>query len=103
MRPLLLPLLLLAAGGCTTKVYNPNKSAAQQQADIAFCSEEANRKFWMDGIAALYNAYDCLEAKGYTREQPALAAELERAFGGTPPKKPSAPVLPCKVPCRGRS
>jgi hypothetical protein len=101
MRPLLLALLLLA-GGCTTKVYNPNKTAAQQQADIAFCSDQANRKFWMDSIAALYNAYDCLEAKGYTREQPALAAELERAFGGTPPKKPG-PVLPCKVPCRERS
>ncbi len=77
MRPFLLPCCFWQAG--TTKVYNPNKTAAQQQADIAFCSDEANRKFWMDSIAALYNAYDCLEAKGYTREQPALAAELERA------------------------
>ena len=101
MRPLLL-VLLLVAGGCTTKVYNPNKTAAQQQAYIAFCSQEANRKFWMDSIAALYNAYDCLKASGYTREQPALAAELERAFGGTPPKK-TGPVRPCTVPCRERS
>jgi len=101
MRSLLLALLLIA-GGCTTKVYNPNKTAAQQRADIAICSDQASRRFWMDSIAALYNAYDCLEAKGYTREQPALATELERAFGGAPPKKPE-PVLPCKVPCRGRS
>lgn len=99
MRSLLLVLPLLASG-CATKVYNPNKTAAQQQADIAYCSDEANRRFWMDSIAALYNAYDCLEAKGYTREQPALAAELERAFGGARPKK-SGPVQPCKVPCRG--
>ena len=98
MRLLLLALPLLV-GGCATKVYNPSKTAAQQQVDIAFCSEEANRQFWMDAIAALYNAYDCLEAKGYTREQPALAAELERAFGGTPAKK-TVPLAPCKVPCR---
>jgi hypothetical protein len=98
MRLLLLALPLIV-GGCATKVYNPSKTAAQQQADIRYCSDEANRRFWMDSIAALYNAYDCLEAKGYTREQPALAAELERAFGGTPSKK-RGPVQPCKVPCR---
>ena len=98
MRPLLLALLLLA-GGCTTKVYNPNKTAAQQQADIAFCSEQANRRFWMDSIAALYNAYDCLEAKGYTREQPGIGTGLERALGGRPAKLP-AEDRPCAIPCR---
>ena len=99
MRLLLFAVPLLAAG-CATKVYNPAKTAEQQAADIQVCSDEANRKFWMDSIAALYNAYDCLEAKGYTREQPAMGAELERALGGGTQKKPGPP-LPCKVPCRG--
>jgi len=98
MRLLLLGATLLAAG-CATQVYNPEKSEAEQKADIAFCSAEANRKFWMDSIAALYNAYDCLEAKGYRREQPAFEAEVERALGGAPPKKPE-PAKPCRVPCR---
>ena len=101
MRVLLL-LLPLLVGGCATKVYNPGKTLAQQQADIQFCSDEANRRFWMDSIAALYNAYDCLEAKGYTREQPAIGADLERALGGGTRGKPG-PVLPCRVPCRGKT
>jgi hypothetical protein len=99
MRVLLLALPLIA-GGCATKVYNPTRTLDQQQADIQFCSDEANRRFWMDSIAALYNAYDCLEAKGYTREKPALGAELERALGGPAPQR-AGPVLPCRVPCRG--
>jgi hypothetical protein len=101
MRVLLLALPLFA-GGCATKVYNPAKTAAQQRADIQVCSDEANRRFWMDSIAALYNAYDCLEAKGYTREQSTLGADLERALGGGSVKKPG-PVLPCRVPCRTKS
>jgi hypothetical protein len=102
MRVLLLALPLIA-GGCATKVYNPTRTLAQQRADIQFCSDEANRRFWMDSIAALYNAYDCLEARGYTREKPAFGAELERALGGPPPPKKPDPVLPCRVPCRGRT
>ncbi len=99
MRLLICALPLLAAG-CATRVYNPQKTAEQQQADIKICSAEANRKFWMDSIAALYSAYDCLEAKGYKREQDGLSAAVERAFGGAPPAKPG-PVKPCRVPCRG--
>ena len=98
MRLLLLAPLLLAPG-CATKVYNPAKTAEQQVADIQYCSDQANRRFWMDSIAALYNAYDCLEAKGYTREQPGMGAELERALGGTAPRQPAA-SKPCAVPCR---
>jgi hypothetical protein len=98
MRLLLLALPLLAAG-CATKVYNPNKTAAEQAADIRYCSAEANRKYWMDSIAALYNAYDCLEARGYSRDQNGLGAQLDRALGGAPATKPG-PVLPCAVPCR---
>ena len=98
MRLLLLTLPLVAAG-CATKVYNPDKTAEQQAADIQYCSDQANRKFWMDSIAALYNAYDCLEAKGYTREQQGIGAGLERALGGRPVKSPSVD-RPCAVPCR---
>ena len=100
MRLLLLsfPLLVLA-GGCATKVYNPTKTAAEQAVDIRYCSDEANRKFWMDSIAALYNAYDCLEAKGYSRDQNGLDVQLDRALGGAPPPK-KGPVQPCTVPCR---
>jgi hypothetical protein len=99
MRVLLFALIPLSAA-CSTKVYNPALTAAQQEADIALCSDQANRRFWMDPIAALYNAYDCLEAKGYRREQPALAAQLEQALGGGSRPKPAAPAAPCKVPCR---
>ena len=101
MRLLLFVLPLLVAG-CATRVYNPNKTAQQQAADIELCSDYANGRFWMDSIAALYDAYDCLEAKGYTREQKGLAADLERALGGGPRKKPG-PVKACVVPCRGPS
>lgn len=98
LRSIFLALPLLAAG-CATAVYNPDKTAAEQAADIQLCSDQANRKFWMDSIAALYNAYDCLEAKGYKRDKSGLDAELERSLGGAPARK-AGPVLPCAVPCR---
>jgi hypothetical protein len=97
MRSLFLVLPLLATG-CATKVYHPVKTAEQQQADIQFCSDEANRIYWMDALAALYEAYDCLEARGYTREQPIMDADVKRALGGGGRKE--GPVQPCKVPCR---
>ena len=101
MRLFLLALPLLAAG-CTTTVSHPTKTAQQQAADIQLCSDEAHRKYWMDALAALYSAYDCLEAKGYSRQEPSLGTELQRALGGKPPPKPG-PVLPCRVPCRSQT
>jgi hypothetical protein len=92
--------LALAAGGCAAKVTHPTKSLAEQQADIDLCSKEANRKYWMDPVAALYNAYDCLEAKGYKRGEGDMAAKVERAMGEAPKKPPAAPGQPCVVPCR---
>ena len=118
MKPLsaLLPLLLLA-GACTAQVTHPTKSLAEQQADIDLCTREANHKYWMDPIAALFHAYDCLEAKGYQRVNKALQAKVEQTVGpkAPPPPRPvGAPapaatptpttpgtVQPCRVPCKG--
>jgi hypothetical protein len=118
-RVLLLALpLALASGGCSAKVSHPTKSLAEQQVDIDLCSDQANRKYWMDPIAALYNAYDCLEAKGYQRGDRAVAAKVEKAVAepvgggsangsqraGAASAGPAAPTgaapLPCRVPCK---
>jgi len=53
----------------------------------------------MDPIAALYNAYDCLEAKGYQRDRRDLAAKVEQAMGESR-GAPKGPAAPCRVPCR---
>ena len=90
--------LLLLAPACATKVYHPAKSPTEMQADIRFCSDEANRKFWMDPVAALYNAYDCLEAKGYSRAQAQAGKNVERAVARS--RKRLAPGEVCRVPCR---
>jgi hypothetical protein len=86
----------------------------EQQADIDFCTHEANHKFWMDPIAALYHAYDCLEAKGYKRVK-ALQAKVQQTVGPNAPRPPhpaaattAAPapppkpgvIEPCRVPCK---
>jgi hypothetical protein len=98
----LLPALLLPAlAACTAQVSNPNKTLAEQQADIQLCSKQASHKYWMDPIAALYHAYDCLEAKGYKRSYHDLAAQVEHAVGERP-EAPKAPAQPCRIPCRGR-
>ena len=99
MRFAFLPLLSLAA--CTAQVSHPTKTLAEQQADIDYCTRWANHKYWMDPVAALLNAYDCLEARGYRKEKQDLAGRVERAVSddrarhgrGEPPK-------PCTVPCR---
>ena len=109
--PALLPPLLLAA--CTAQVTHPTKSLAEQQSDIDFCTREANHKYWMDPIAALLHAYDCLEAKGYQRVSKALQARVKKTVGPTAPRAPrpadpQAPapttqpgvVEPCHVPCK---
>jgi hypothetical protein len=98
-----LPSLLLLAPlactiACTAQVTHPTKTLAEQQADIHLCTSEANHKYWMDPIAALYHAYDCLEAKGYKRSNKDFAAQVEQAVGERP-EQPKTPPKPCRVPC----
>jgi len=98
---LLFPLALAAAGlpACTASVTHPTKTAAEMQVDIDQCTRRANRRYWMDPVAALYRAYDCLEARGYRRDEGDFAARVERALGDQPPP-PSRTAHPCRVPCR---
>ena len=94
-----LPLALLA--GCATQVSHPTKSESEMRADIKLCTDKANSKYWMDPIAALYNAYDCLEAKGYKREGGNLAGQVEKALGeGRDKDQPRTPPGPCPIPCK---
>ena len=87
--------------GCQAKVSHPTKTLAEQQVDIQGCTKTANDKYWMDPVAALYNAYDCLEAKGYQRGNADVAARVERAVNeGRPAKAPAEPAKPCRVPCK---
>ena len=102
-----LPLAAIAAAAvqaCTASVYHPTKSASEMQADVNLCTRESNRRYWMDPVAALYNAYDCLEAKGYSRSRQDFAARVERALGeGQPAAAKAAETqtrLPCRVPCK---
>ena len=93
---------------CTASVYHPTKSNAEMQADVNRCTGQANRRYWMDPVAALYNAYDCLEAKGYSRNEKDFAARVERALGERDPPAAAAAKasgdrprrLPCQVPCK---
>jgi hypothetical protein len=95
-----LPLALAAAlAACTASVYHPTKSGAEMQADIDQCTAQANRRYWMDPVAALYRSYDCLEARGYQRNQRDMAARVERALGERGPA-PAKATEPCRVPCR---
>ena len=100
MRSALLLALLLAA--CTAQVSHPTKTLAEQQVDVDFCTREANHKYWMDPVAALLNAYDCLEAKGYRREKSGFEAQVKRAVRDDRVRRtdPSDPTRPCAVPCR---
>ena len=98
---LLPPFLILALAACTAQVTHPTKSLAEQQADIHFCTSQANHQYWMDPIAALYHAYDCLEAKGYKRSNKDFAAQVEHMLGERP-APPKAPPEPCRVPCTSR-
>jgi hypothetical protein len=102
LRPAIAAALLLA--GCQAKVSHPTKTLAEQQVEIKQCTDTANDKYWMDPIAALYNAYDCLEAKGYQRGDAAVAAKVKKAVAEgprtDPTKRPVEPGKPCRVPCR---
>jgi hypothetical protein len=91
----------VALAGCQAKVSHPTKTLAEQQVDIQGCTKSANDKYWMDPVAALLNAYDCLEAKGYQRGNADVAAGVERAVTeGRQTKAPSEPAKPCRVPCK---
>jgi hypothetical protein len=99
--PALFAFALISA--CTpAQVTHPTKTAAQMQVDIDMCTKRANSDYWMDPVAAMYHAYDCLEAKGYQRDSTHISSQVERALGEAP-KKPKGPALPCAVPCRKTS
>ena len=95
---LFLPLPVFLAA-CAAQVSHPTKSEPEMRADIKLCTDRANHKYWMDPIAALYNAYDCLEAKGYRRDRGDLSGQVEKAMGESRPQPPG-PKAPCRVPCR---
>ncbi|HMC91780.1 MAG TPA: hypothetical protein VKI45_04900, partial [Allosphingosinicella sp.] len=112
----LLALLPLIVAACTAQVTHPTKSLAEQQVDIDQCTHDANRKYWMDPVAALLHAYDCLEARGYQRVNKTLQAQVQQSVGPTAPRPPrpadaspppprQSPAAkpgsaePCRVPC----
>ena len=88
--------------GCTAQVSHPTKTLAEQQVDVDFCTREANRKYWMDPVAALLNAYDFLEARGYRKERSGFKKLVERAVSDDRVRRrdPADPTRPCTVPCR---
>lgn len=95
--------LTMALGGCAAKVSHPTKTLAEQQVDIDLCTDQANGKYWMDPVAALLNAYDCLDAKGYKRGEAGMAAKVKQGMDASsrrsgPPAPAEAPK-PCRVPC----
>jgi outer membrane biogenesis lipoprotein LolB len=96
------PVSVLLLAACTAQVSHPTKTLAEQQVDIDFCTREANHKYWMDPVAALLNAYDCLEAKGYRKEKNGFEAQVERAVKDDRVRRtdPSDPTRPCTIPCR---
>ena len=98
---ILFPLVFVLIAACAAKVTHPTKTAVQMQADIDLCTTEANRTYWMDPVAAMYNAYDCLEAKGYQRDSAHISTQVEKALGEAPAKKkPQRLAKPCAVPCK---
>ena len=94
--------LALALAGCTAQVSHPTKTLAEQQIDVDYCTRAANHKYWMDPVAALLNAYDCLEAKGYRKEKSGLKDQVERSAGVDRERRRERgdPQKPCTVPCR---
>ncbi|HEX8364774.1 MAG TPA: hypothetical protein VF603_05760 [Allosphingosinicella sp.] len=86
---------------CTASVTHPTKTAAEMQVDIEHCTQRAHRRYWMDPVAALYRSYDCLEARGYRRDEGDFAAQVDRALGERQ-KAPREPPQACRVPCRRR-
>ena len=95
----LFPLVFLLTPACAAQVTHPTKTASEMQADIDRCTTRANRDYWMDPVAAMYHAYDCLEAKGYQKDSSHISSQVEKALGEAP-KKPQGPAKPCAVPCK---
>ena len=104
MRRVVLPVMIALLAGCSAKVTHPSKSVAEMEVDIDRCTKTASNKYWMDPVAALYHAYDCLEAMGYQRSHKDLSARVERASegGAKPAAAPAEPKAPCRVPCKSR-
>jgi hypothetical protein len=102
MKSVPLALLALTLAACTAHVSHPTKTMAEQQADVDLCTKAANHKYWMDPIAALLNAYDCLEAKGYRKEKSGLKEQVERSAGHDRERRRERgePQKPCSIPCR---
>ncbi len=92
-------LMLAPLAACATAVYHPTKTEAEMRADVNLCTDTANDKYWFDALAALREAHGCLEAKGYSRANTRLSADVQKASRERQ-QKPSQPVLPCRVPCR---
>ena len=101
MKLALSALLAIGLAACTAQVSHPTKTLAEQQVDVELCTRDANRRYWMDPIAALLNAYDCLGSKGYRKER--LKDQVERAAGEDRVRRRNRgePQKPCAVPCRG--
>ena len=99
-RPLLLAAVTAALPACTASVTHPTKSSAEMQTDVNQCTRRANRRYWMDPVAALYRAYDCLEQRGYRRDEGDISAKVERALGSRPPPPRTRNEQPCRIPCR---
>lgn len=86
--------------GCATAVYHPEKTEAEMQADVELCTTEANDRYRWDAVTALVDAFDCLEAKGYSRTNKQVAERVDSAASGRRSDKPQGPVEPCRIPCR---
>jgi hypothetical protein len=89
-------LILALLGGCTVAVTHPSKTTAEMKADIDFCTRYADEVYWADAVAAHYEAYDCLEGKGYRREGESASPAGKKGLA-EPPKPTTA--QPCTVPC----
>ncbi len=62
------PLLLVSLlGGCAVQVYHPTRTRPEQERDIRICDDQGYYSAPHDPLLAYQLAYDCLEAKGYTR------------------------------------
>jgi hypothetical protein len=94
---LLLLGIVLVAGGCTTTVSHPTRTAAQQKADIRRCNAAAERRYKYDAISLTVAAFNCLEAKGYRRE--GTVPGLRKTRGASAPAGGVTPKRPCTVPC----
>ena len=95
----MLPICAALLCGCTTTVTHPSKNQQEMRVDIDLCTEAATTKYWYDAVTALYEAYGCLEEKGYKRTAHGWSEQVEQAMGERRAKS-SEPNRPCVVPCK---